>query len=133
MYDTVKFKISQVSAKTSLSQDTLRYYEKIGLLPKVERDFSGNRQYNHQDISRLNFIKRAQKMDFRLAEIAKLLQMRDDPLRAKEDVRMLTSTKLATIEERLLELTTLRNELRLLINLCRNSSTDCPILQAIDQ
>jgi len=130
--DNRRYKISEISARLSLTQDTLRYYEKIGLLNPVARSASGIRQYSEQDISRLRFIQRAQKMNFSLAEISDLLSMREDPQHAREEVRQLTATKLAEIETRLKELSSLRNELQLLLNLCRNTDGDCPIIEGIE-
>jgi len=113
--------------------DTLRYYEKIGLLPKVSRAESGIRQYSDKDISRLKFIKRAQQMNFTLAEIGDLLKMREDPQHARAEVRQLSANKLKEVEVRLTELDTLRNELTLLVNLCSASDEGCPIIDRIDE
>ncbi len=127
-----RYKISEVSSRLSLTQDTLRYYEKIGLLNTIERSVSGIRQYTEADISHLRFIQRAQKMNFSLAEISDLLKMRQDPQHARDEVRLLTSAKLVEIEARLDELSSLRNELQLLLNLCRNTEGDCPIIENIE-
>lgn len=126
------YKIGDVTELTGLSADTLRYYEKFGLLTKVSRNTSGLRQYDDKDLSRLNFIKRAQRMNFSLEEIKALLTMRDDPQRAKNSVRQLTADKLNDVETQLTDLTTLRNELQLLLNLCRGSEEGCPIIENID-
>ena len=117
---------------TGVSADTLRYYEKIGLLSHIHRNASGLRLYSEQDISRLNFIKRAQRMNFSLDEIRNLLEMRTDPQRACIEVRELTANKLHDIEAHLNELTTLRNELQLLLNLCRAAEEGCPIIEEFD-
>ncbi|MEQ8689449.1 MAG: heavy metal-responsive transcriptional regulator [Pseudomonadales bacterium] len=113
--------------------DTLRYYEKIKLLPPVTRNSSGMREYDDKDISRLRFIKRAQKMNFSLAEIGQLLTMRENPLKARTEVRALTHQKLSDIEDQIKELTTLRNELQLLVNLCMGSDDSCPIIDGMDR
>lgn len=125
-------RISDITRQLGLSADTLRYYEKIGLLPKVKRTASGIRAYNDKDISRLKFIQRAQRMNFSLAEIKDLLQMREDPQHARTEVRELTHRKLADIENHLQDLTTLRNELTLLVNLCATSENGCPIIEGIE-
>ncbi|ALP53723.1 MerR family transcriptional regulator [Candidatus Tenderia electrophaga] len=125
-------RISDITRQLGLSADTLRYYEKIGLLPKVKRTASGIRAYNDKDISRLKFIQRAQRMNFSLAEIKDLLQMREDPQHARTEVRELTHRKLADIENHLQDLTTLRNELTLLVNLCAASDNGCPIIEGIE-
>ena len=125
-------RIGSVSRRLGLSIDTLRYYEKIGLLPKVARDGSGLRLYSDKDISRLRFIQRAQKMDFSLAEIAEMLRMRESPRRARREVRELTQRKLSAVEARIEDLRVLRDELRLLLNLCAGSKRGCPIIEKIE-
>ena len=129
---TNRFTIREVSHQTGLSPDTLRYYEKIELLPRVQRNRSGRREYSDQDLSRLRFIQRAQKMNFSLAEIADLLDMRNNPLQARNEIRLLTRKKLEQVEDHLQALTTLRDELTLLLNLCRGAEDGCPILQGIE-
>ena len=126
------YRIGDVTKQLGLSADTLRYYEKFGLLTNVSRTTSGIRQYDDKDISKLKFIKRAQRMNFSLDEIKSLLSMRDSPQNAKDSVRQLTADKLTDIENQVVELTTLQNELRLLLNLCRGSADGCPIIDDID-
>ncbi|HNP63580.1 MAG TPA: MerR family transcriptional regulator [Woeseiaceae bacterium] len=126
------YQIGELSKRIGMSADTLRYYEKIRLLPPVARNTSGVRVYDDQDVSRLNFIRRAQRMNFTLAEIRKLLEMREDPQNVRTDVRALMQKKLLEVEEQLEELNTLRNEMRLLINLCRGAEDGCPIIEDID-
>ena len=130
---TSRFTIREVSHQTGLSPDTLRYYEKIELLPRVQRNRSGRREYSDQDLSRLRFIQRAQKMNFSLAEIADLLDMRNNPLQARNEIRLLTQKKLEQVEEHLQALTTLRDELTLLLNLCRGSEDGCPIIEGLEE
>jgi len=125
------YKISDISKMTDLSADTLRYYEKIGLLKMVSRAPSGVRYYSDKDLSCLRFIQRAKTMNFSLDEIAKLLQMRENPGRAKKSVRQLTQDKLVDVEANLKTLTTLQKELTLLINLCTGSKDGCPIIDDI--
>ena len=117
---------------TGLSADTLRYYEKIKLLPPVRRTASGVRLYDRGDLSRLNFILRAKSMNFSLDEIARLLEMRKDPQHARHEVRELTHQKLQEVESHMQALDTLRRELTLLINLCRGSEAGCPIIDDLD-
>ena len=124
--------IGEVARQLAVSVDTLRYYEKIGLLPKVSRTESGIRCYREKDISRLKFIKRAQQMNFTLAEIGDLLKMREAPQRARSEIRQLTANKLEEVEQRLTELDTLRRELTLLVNLCTASEEGCPIIDRIE-
>jgi len=125
-------RIGDVAQLLGMSTDTLRYYEKINLLPAVNRTPSGIRLYYKKDLSRLRFIQRAQKMNFSLAEIGDLLKMREDPQHARDEVRTLTARKMQEVEEHLNELTSLRNEMQLLLNLCRGSKDGCPIIEEID-
>ncbi len=126
------YKIGETSKITGLSADTLRYYEKFGLIPRIARNAGGVRLYSEKDISRLRFITRAQRMNFSLNEIRDLLTMREDPQHARNSVRQLTAEKLTRIETQLDDLLKLKNELTLLMNLCRGSEDGCPIIEGID-
>ncbi|NNE88800.1 MAG: heavy metal-responsive transcriptional regulator [Silicimonas sp.] len=126
------YRIGELSERLGLSADTLRYYEKIRLLPRVARNSAGQRLYGNRDISRLQFIQRAQRMNFTLSEIGQLLEMRENPQKARAEARKLTQRKLAEIGQHLDDLTTLRNELQLLVNLCRGAEAGCPIIECID-
>ncbi len=128
-----RYRIGDMARLLGTSADTLRYYEKIGLLPRVSRGGAGLREYGARDVSRLRFIQRAQKMGFSLAEIAHLLAMRENPQQARDDVRTLTALKLKEVNTRLKDLSLLRNELRLLLNLCRGAKDGCPIIEIIDK
>lgn len=128
-----QYRIGQVTEMLGLGADTLRYYERSGLIPRIARTASGIRLYSDQDISRLRFIRRAQQMNFSLAEIGELLKMREAPRRARDEVRRLTASKLAEVESRLRDLNTLRKELRLLLNLCKTSEDGCPIIEGMDR
>ncbi|HHO58807.1 MAG TPA: heavy metal-responsive transcriptional regulator [Thiotrichales bacterium] len=126
------YKIGEVKKITGLSADTLRYYEKLGVLSGVSRNAAGVRLYSDKNISTLNFIKRAQQMNFSLLEIKALVSMRENPQHARDSVRQLTADKLKQIEAQLDDLTTLRNEMRLLLNLCHASEGGCPIIEGLD-
>lgn len=126
------YAIGEVTALAGVSRDTLRYYEKIGLLKAVSRSAAGHRRYSDADIERLRFIGRSQKMHFRLAEIATLLEFRDGPHLARGTVRTIAADKLEEIEKHVKELDHLRGELRLLLNLCASADGYCPILESLD-
>lgn len=128
----MSWSIGQVAGKTGLPRDTLRYYERIGLLPGIARDAGGRRRYGRRDLDRLRFVQRARKMNFSLTEIGKLLELRDGELPQKSQARSLAAEKLAEVEDRVAELELLRDELELLINLCRTSPDDrCPIVDGL--
>lgn len=110
-----------------MSTDTLRYYERIGLMRRALRDGGGRRYYTDAELERLRFIARAQAMDFTLAEIGQLLELRDHPATAREEARRLAHNKLKAVTQRVHALRHLSNELRLLLNLCADSEGQCPI------
>jgi len=126
------YKIGDVTQRLGISADTLRYYEKISLLPRIYRSDSGIRAYRENDLSRLRFIQRAKSMNFSLQEIGQLLEMREDPQHAREDIRKLTHRKLNEVEDQMKQLGTLRQELMLLINLCRGVEAGCPIIDDLE-
>lgn len=125
--------IGEASARTGLSADTLRYYERIGLLGRIARNGGGQRRYSANDIARLRFVRRAQAMDFSLDEIGQLLELRGSDGDVRADVRALTQTKLGAIEQRIQALTRLRDELAELVRQCQTSERGCPIIARIDK
>jgi MerR family copper efflux transcriptional regulator len=126
------YQIGEVTRRLNISADTLRYYEKIHLLPPIARNASGLRSYCDKDLSRLKFIKRAQRMGFSLEEISQLLIFREGPQQAKPEIRQMAGDKLSDIEDNLQELKILRDELTLLISLCTGSKDGCPIIDGLD-
>jgi MerR family transcriptional regulator, Zn(II)-responsive regulator of zntA len=105
-----------VSDATGVSTDTLRHYERLGLLPKAARTRAGYRRYDPAVIARVQLIQRALLLGFSLKELASVLRRRDSgepPCRA---VRMLVGERLNALEQRLDDLTALRDEMRRLLN-----------------
>ncbi len=125
--------IGRAARALGLKPDTLRYYDRIGLVCPRQRGANGRRYYDERDLERLRFVRRAQAMDYRLDEIARLLRFRDNPNAGREGVRAMASEKLSQIESRLAELTQLRNEFRLLLNLCGQAQEGCPIIAQLDR
>ena len=125
--------IGDACAATGLSADTLRFYERIGLLDRVPRNAGGQRHYRAGDTARLRFVRRAHATDFGLDEIGQLLEMRETGGDRRSEVRALTEQKLAAVEKRIATLTQLRDELAELIAACRESEHDCPIIGRMDE
>lgn len=126
--------IGEAAEQTGLSVDTLRYYEKIGLLSGIARDAGGRRRYTPRDLAQLAFIQRAQRCNFSLDEIRLLLELRSRRHQARPEVQRLTERKLETIEARIDDLARLRHELESLLVLCRHSDGPCcPILEGLDE
>jgi MerR family copper efflux transcriptional regulator len=123
--------IGTLAKRTGVGIDTVRYYERNGLIAPQARLASGYRRYGELEISRLRFIRRAQALGFTLKEVRELLA-----LSAKRDVskvKKTAQTKLADVEERIAALTRVRDGLATLIDACpgHGRAADCPILNAL--
>ena len=121
-------KIGDLAKKTKLGVDTLRYYEKIGLLTDVERNESGYRNYKNHNVEQVRFIRNAQHSGFSLEEIRHLLEFRQAPVVAKAHVRKLAQDKANELTERIESLTGLRDELLELVGQCEVEDSHCPII-----
>jgi DNA-binding transcriptional MerR regulator len=124
--------IGQASTALGLSQDTLRYYEKIGLVPKIPKDQSGHRSYTDDHLVRLRFVQRAQGVGFSLEEIAQLLKLRASPTRSSRTVRAMAQEKCQAMRKQMEALQRMQDELGTLLNLCDGKSEHCPILEGLD-
>lgn len=126
--------IGETARATGFSPDTLRYYEKFGLLAPVAHNAAGRRDYTENDLARLAFIRRARAARFTLAEIKSLLQMRDSRRPPRRAVQTLTASKVEALRVQLEELRHLHNELALLLNLCRGEdAARCPIIAHFEE
>jgi MerR family copper efflux transcriptional regulator len=126
-------KIGEVARQSGLPIDTIRYYERSGLLPEPARRPSGYRSYGADALHRLRFIHRAKTLGFRLSEIEELLALdRGGDVRA---VRNAARRKLADLDRRLLELTRIRQALATLVEHCpgEGPGASCPILSALNR
>lgn len=115
--------------------ETLRYYERRGLLPAPERAANGYRVYNSTALDRIRFIKRAQGLGFSLEEIEELMSLRPAKGRQRQRVRHIAESKLSTIESKLAELESIRAALRQLVADCEHGcdEADCPIIEALSE
>lgn len=120
--------IGAACRELGVGADTLRYYEKIALIPRVPRDAGGRRRLQPRDLERLRFVRRAQAMDFSLDEIRELLHLWEQPQQPCRAARGLAVAKLAVIKQRLKVLRLLHDELALLVGLCDAAEQGCPIL-----
>lgn len=125
--------IGQVADLLQVSQHTLRYYEKIGLLAPVGKSPGGRREYHDKDIEQVRFIKRAQRMNFSLDEIRELMNIDQTESVNKPQAQKLVKEKLAEIEESLEELNRLKQDLGQMLEACisSNDDEDCPIIARI--
>jgi MerR family mercuric resistance operon transcriptional regulator len=111
--------IGQVARLAGVGVETVRFYERRGLLEEPSRKASGYRQYTADVVSRLRFIRRAKELGFTLSEISELLALRLDPSATREDVRRRAETKMADIEAKIEDLRRMRNALEELSINCR--------------
>lgn len=126
-------KIGELAKRTGVGIDTVRYYEREGLLPKAQRLGSGYRIYEATDVKRLQFVRRAKALGFTLPEIRELLALsdhRDDDMSTLKSAAM---EKLADVQAKIAELDRIRAGLETLVASCpgHGALARCPILHAL--
>jgi Cd(II)/Pb(II)-responsive transcriptional regulator len=123
-------KIGEISKATGVPIETIRYYEKIGLLPAPERQASGYRSYRQHHLDRLVFIRRCRNLDMAQDEIRELIRLADQPDADCSDVDALLARHLGHVRQRLEELTCLEETLTQLQTACSEGRTvsECGIL-----
>ena len=114
------YNVSDIARRTGVSSDAVRYYEKEGLLPPAPRSPSGYRQYDDSAIRRIGFIKGAQEMGLKLAEIGELLEIQDRGACPCGHTRTLVERRMAEINAEMKRLSALRRDLASM------ASLDCP-------
>jgi MerR family copper efflux transcriptional regulator len=126
--------IGAVAKRAGVAIDTIRYYEREGLLPEPARRPSGYRSYGEGTVAQLRFIRRAKTLGFTLEEIRELLALSADRQRGVKAVRQRAQRRLAEIEARIAELERVRAGLAELIAACpgHGAPEQCPILRALD-
>lgn len=124
----------EVAAQAGVNVQTLRYYERRGLLREPERRPSGYREYPADAVRLIRFIKRAQEIGFTLTEIEDLLRLRDDQESACAEVRSAAEAKIGDIEQKIRHLRAMKRALEVLVASCQTegSPRHCPILEALD-
>jgi|SRR3990172_2712071 len=126
--------IGQVAAAAAVSVQTVRYYERRGLLSTPRRATSGYRQYGDDAVARLRFIKHAQELGFSLKEIDELLALRVRRGTACDAVERKTRQKIGLVERRIHDLQRIKRILEKLADACsaREVTQECPILEALE-
>jgi MerR family mercuric resistance operon transcriptional regulator len=128
------FSIGQVARLSGVGVETVRFYEREGLLEKPARRASGYRQYSEEAVKQIRFIKRAQQLGFSLKEILELLTLRVDAETSCEQVKERAKTKLAEVEQKIVELQYMRQALLRVASLCTGDGpkSRCPMLEALE-
>jgi MerR family transcriptional regulator, copper efflux regulator len=127
-------RIGEVARRADVNVQTLRYYERRGLLPSPARRPSGYREYSPDTVRLVRFIKRAQELGFSLHDVGELLELRRNPGRNRLAVRAVAERKVADIAARIRRLTAMQKALEQLVTACECSEAlnECPIIEALD-
>jgi len=134
MTDTKSLSIGNLAKQADVNIQTIRYYERRGLLPEPERTASNYRIYAGDTVQRVRFIKCAQELGFTLTEIKELLALRASPESCCEDVRGRSKSKIRDIDDKIRTLEAMREALSKLVRACSGKGpvTECPILESLD-
>jgi MerR family transcriptional regulator, copper efflux regulator len=126
--------IGDVAKEAKVNIETLRYYERRGLLVKPLRSTSNYRLYAEDTVRRVRFIKGAQELGFSLKEILELLSLRAEPHTRCEDIRERAAAKITDIEAKIRSLRAMKQALTKLVAECAGDGpiTECPILESFD-
>jgi MerR family mercuric resistance operon transcriptional regulator len=127
--------IGQVARQAGVGVETVRFYERQGLLEKPTRRESGYRQYPEDVVARLRFIRRAKELGFSLKEIKELLALQVDPAITCAEVKRQAEAKIADIEGKIASLTRIKKALVKLATVCRGQgpTSECPILASLNK
>jgi len=125
---------SEVAGQAGVNAQTLRYYERRGLLPEPPRSRAGYRDYPVSAVGVLRFVKRAQELGFTLAEVEELLELADGGPDSCGRARALAEAHAASLEAKMADLRRMRDSLGELVATCERPRADrsCPLLRAIE-
>ncbi|MBI3839942.1 MAG: heavy metal-responsive transcriptional regulator [Planctomycetia bacterium] len=126
--------IGQLARRGGVGVETVRFYEREGLLEEPARKESGYRQYQEDVVARLRFIRRAKELGFSLKNIKELLALRVDPTMTCAEVRSRAEAKVEDVEEKIQALQRIKKALKKLTMNCRGRVpiSECPILEALE-
>jgi MerR family copper efflux transcriptional regulator len=125
--------IGEAASRSGVPPKTIRFYEEIGLIAPAERLENRYRAYEQNDLQTLRFIHRARSLGFSLKQVGELLSLYRDRRRASEDVKRLALARVAELDRKIAELTTIRNTIADLARRCRGDQRpECPILDELE-
>ena len=127
--------IGRVADRAGISVETVRYYERQGLIQQPDTPPSGFREYPEDTVQRILFIRRGKELGFTLQEIADLLALRVDEVAACGAVEAQAREKLLSVADKLTELRRMKKALERLVDACqsREPTSDCPILEELEE
>ena len=127
-----EFTIGQLSRLADVNIETIRYYEKIGIIPHPPRNSSGYRIYSTPHLGRLSFVRRCRELGFSQPEVRKLLTLIDDHNYTCAEVRDITEKQLLTVKNKIKDLRKLEQALANMIGECDGGDIpDCPIVDIL--
>ncbi len=123
--------IGEASKQSGIGIETIRYYEREGIVPKPERAANNRRLYSSDDVGRLRLLKRLRDLGFPLAEAKAVLDLSENHAVNCEAVKGLAEGHIANVKARITELRKLETALRQLISNCSQGNADCPVLRRL--
>lgn len=128
-----EYTISKLSKESGVNLETIRYYEKIGLLPKPPRTASGYRRYDESANKRLRFIRRGRELGFCINEIKTLLELADHPEQTCSEADGLARKHLTEVETKIKDLIAMRNVLTELVGCQSDTAEHCKLIETLNQ
>lgn len=126
--------IGQVAKQTDVSVETVRFYEKQGLIAPPQRSDAGYRQYPPETVKRVRFIQHAKEVGFTLKDIGELLELRREPGTSCTDIKIRATRKIEEVDQKIQDLNRIRDALGRMIMKCsgRGALSECPILEELE-
>ncbi len=124
--------IGPLSKRTGCNIETIRYYERVGLLPAPVRSPGGYRLYGEQHLKRLTFIRRARALGFSIDEVRTLLRLADERKRPCAEARVVAAAHLEDVRAKIADLRAMQRVLSATVAKCANGKrSDCPLIEAL--
>ncbi len=125
-------RIGELAKATGTKAETIRYYEREGILPAADRTDNNYRDYSDEHLAALTFVRRARKLGFNMAQVRELLALSDHDEKPCEDVDQLVQQQLQEVERKIADLNLLRTELSQMARSCQGEVIgDCRIVESL--
>jgi MerR family transcriptional regulator, mercuric resistance operon regulatory protein len=132
MAGTDRLAIGGLSKHTGTNIETIRYYERVGLLPAPARSPGGYRLYGTDHLKRLSFVRRARALGFSIGEVRTLLRLADERKRPCAEVRIVADAHLKDVRAKIADLRRMERVLKATVARCaKGRRTDCPLIEAL--
>lgn len=125
-------RIGELARATGTKAETIRYYEREGILPAADRTLGNYRDYSADHLATLTFVRRARELGFSMAQVRQLLSLSDHDDKPCEDVDLLVQQQLGEVDRKIADLTLLREELGQMLQSCQGDRIgDCRIVESL--